>query len=392
MNDRLPRLSDGVVFLRPWAVDDAMTLLAACREPDINYWYGLPSPYTFGNALAWIGDAESAWGDGHDAHLAITDAATAEVVGAVSLLGVDPAQSHGRLSCWVRGARRRRGSARRALSLVAAWARDDLGLERLEGSAAVGNVGGNRLAETVGFRPEAVYRSYRQVGDRRTDYFVYSLPHPSWHVGPGWVDGIRQAEVEPQEVRPPTEEVVLPAAPPILGGAGLRLRPYREDDLQTLVASIDEEAARWLTHAPWPYTEDDGRWFLDFTSRSWLARQAHFAIADAATDALVGGLNVDIDLPHAIGEVGYRVNPNARGRNVATRAVGLAVDWAFGELGLSRLDLGADTRNLSSLRVAAKCGFLREGTLHGMVRRGDERSDDAICSLLPTDPRPGTTS
>lgn len=388
MNGRLPHLTDGVVVLRPWTLDDAATLMAACREPDISYWFGLPSPYTFGNALAWIGDAEPAWRDGHDAHLAIADAATGELVGAVSLLGVDPVESHGRLSCWVRAARRRRGAARRALSILAAWARDDLGLERLEVGAAVGNVGAQRVAQAVGFRPEAVYRSYRQVGDRRTDYFLYSLPLPSWNVGPDWVDGIRQAEVEPQEVRPPTDEVVLPAEPPILEGAGLRLRPYRADDLQTLVASIDEETIRWLTHVPWPYTEEDGRWFLDFTARSWLARQAHFAIADAATDALLGGLNVDIDLPHAIGELGYRVNPSARGKNVATRAVELAADWAFDRLRLARLDLGADTGNQPSLRVAAKSGFRREGTLHGLVRRGAERSDDAVCSLLPTDPRP----
>ena len=59
-------------------------------------------------------------------------------------------------------------------------------------------------------------------------------------------------------------------------------------------------------------------------------------------------------------------------------------------LHLARLDLGADTRNAASLRVAAKSGFRREGTLHGLVRRGEERSDDAIYSLLPTDPRGGT--
>ena len=60
----------------------------------------------------------------------------------------------------------------------------------------------------------------------------------------------------------------------------------------------------------------------------------------------------------------------------------------FGTLGLARLDLGADARNLASLRVAARAGFLREGTLHGLVRRGAQRSDDAVCSLLPSDPRP----
>ena len=387
MERRLPHLADGVVVLRPWKLDDAPALLSAAREPDISYWYGLPSPYTYGHALAWIGDTEPAWSEGVDCYLAIDDAATGEVIGGIALLGVDPLESLARLRFWVRGARRRSGAARRALLLLAAWARDDLGLGHLEVRAAVGNIGAQRVAETAGFRPEAVYRSYRQVGEGRTDYLVYALPMPWWHVGPDWIDGVRQAEVGPEQERPPTADVVLPAEPTILEGAGLRLRPYRADDVPALAAAIDEETAHWLTQLPWPYTEDDARDFLDLAARSWAAHRAYFAVADASSDALLGGLNLDIDLPHSIGEVGYRVNPEARGKGVAPRAVELVAGWAFDVLRLARLDLGADTRNLASLRVAAKAGFRREGTLHGMVRR-DGHGDDAVFSLLPTDPRP----
>ena len=386
MSRRLPRLADGVVLLRPWKIDDAPALMAGCREPDIARWFSLPSPYSFGHAITWIGDAEAAWSDGHDAHLAVDEATTGRVVGAISLRGLDPAEAQGHVTYWVGGAHRRRGFARHALALVATWARDDLGLERLEAAAAVGNPGGRGVAEVAGFRPEAIYRSYRQVGAQRTDYILYALPMPSWHVGPEWEDGVGQAQVEAQDERPPTPKVVLPAEPPVLEGAGVRLRPYRADDLDVLVASIDEETVRWLGHVPWPYDEAAGRGFLEFAAGSWLAHQAHFAVADAASDVLMGGLNIDIDLPHAIGEVGYRVNPDARGRGVATAALGLAVAWAFEGLHLARLDLGADTRNGPSLRVAAKSGFRREGTLHGLVRRAAERSDDAVYSLLPTDP------
>ena len=386
MSRRLPHLSDGVVVLRPWKIDDAPALMAGCREPDIARWFSLPSPYTFGHAITWVGDAEAAWSDGHDAHLVVDEATTGRVVGAISLRGVDPAEAQGHFTYWVSGAHRRHGFARRALALMAAWARDDLGLERLEAAVAVGNPGGRGVAEAVGFRPEAIYRSYRQVGAQRTDYILYALPMSSWLMGPSWEDGVLQAEVEAQDERPSTEEIELPAEPPVLEGAGLRLRPYRADDLDVLVASIDEETVRWLRHAPWPYSVEAGRAFLEFAAGSWLAHRAHFAIADAASDVLLGGLNIDIDLPHAIGEIGYRVNPDARGRGVATAALGLAVKWAFGGLHLARLDLGADTRNVASLRVAAKSGFRREGTLHGLVRRGEERSDDAVFSLLPCPP------
>ena len=219
MSRRLPHLADGKVVLRPWKIDDAPALMAACREPDIAGWFGLPSPYTFGHAITWIGDARETWSDGRAAHLAVDEATTGRVVGAVGLGGVDPSAAQGHFTYWVSAAHRRRGFARRALSLLATWARDDLRLERLEVAAAAGNAGGRRVAEAAGFRPEAVYRSYRQVGAQRTDYLLYALPMPSWGMGPEWADGVMQAEVEPQDERPSTAEVVLPAQPPVLEGA-----------------------------------------------------------------------------------------------------------------------------------------------------------------------------
>lgn len=48
----------------------------------------------------------------------------------------------------------------------------------------------------------------------------------------------------------------------------------------------------------------------------------------------------------------------ARGRGAASRAVQLLVGWAFGPLGLERLELHIDRRNLASQAVAARTGFV----------------------------------
>ena len=385
---RLPHLTDRVVVVRPWEIDDAAVLMAAARERDVQVSTGVTLPRTLGETLGWIDDTHRAWRDGPDARLAIADYGTGEVLGAIALLGVDRAGSYGRFRYWVRGARRRHGAARRALVLLSSWARYELGLERLEALIAVQNVAAQEVAAAAGFRPDAICRSYRRQGDHRTDYLLFALPTPWWDQGTGVRDGIDDAEVYPEEVRPAGDEVVLPGVLPVLEGRGLRLRRYRPDDLDALVASIDEEAARWLRRVTWPYDAEAAKAFLEFAGASWADRRAHFAIADLESDALLGGLNVDIDLPNAIGEVGYRVGPTARGRGVATRAVSLAVDWGLDELRLARMDMSIDTRNLASLRVANKSDFRREGTLHGYLRTTGERGDDALYSLLPTDPRP----
>lgn len=49
------------------------------------------------------------------------------------------------------------------------------------------------------------------------------------------------------------------------------------------------------------------------------------------------------------------------GRGYATQAVGSAVDYAFDELGLHRVQANVMTSNPRSARVLEKAGFRREG-------------------------------
>jgi ribosomal-protein-alanine N-acetyltransferase len=59
---------------------------------------------------------------------------------------------------------------------------------------------------------------------------------------------------------------------------------------------------------------------------------------------------------------------------VATRAVGLAVEQAFGRIGLHRLEAGTLVDNLASQRVLEKNGFVRIGVAPRYLRiAGDWR-------------------
>lgn len=61
--------------------------------------------------------------------------------------------------------------------------------------------------------------------------------------------------------------------------------------------------------------------------------------------------------------VGYWVESGAAGGGVATGAVALAVDHAFGPVGLHRVEATVRPENVASLRVLAKLGFRDEGLL-----------------------------
>jgi RimJ/RimL family protein N-acetyltransferase len=109
-----------------------------------------------------------------------------------------------------------------------------------------------------------------------------------------------------------------------------------------------------------------------------------FAVREAATGVLVG--QCEIRLKDAeIGEMSYVVCPAHRGPGFATRAVRLACDFAFAELGVERMELYIEPDNLPSRAVAHNAGFVEEGVLRNQGEVGDAGRDMLICSRLPSD-------
>src|SRR5881397_2901615 len=91
-----PPLSDGVVTLRPWREEDAGAVAEACRDPDIVRWLDqVPQPYSRADARDYIAATAQNWRQGTAASFAVTDAATGEVLGSISVHWVDSEQAVG---------------------------------------------------------------------------------------------------------------------------------------------------------------------------------------------------------------------------------------------------------------------------------------------------------
>ena len=96
--------------------------------------------------------------------------------------------------------------------------------------------------------------------------------------------------------------------------------------------------------------------------RTRLARSiGTYAILDG--DEVAGTLGISNVVLGAFrsANLGYWVDGARNGRGLATRAVAAAVEIAFGELGLHRLEAGALVENIASQRVLEKNGFERIG-------------------------------
>jgi RimJ/RimL family protein N-acetyltransferase len=149
--------------------------------------------------------------------------------------------------------------------------------------------------------------------------------------------------------------------PPLTDGV-VTLRAYAEADIPALVAICqDPEIPRW-TLIPSPYGEADARAWLEHVADGLATgTRVTFAIADAGdTGALLGSVGLQaIDWDMRAADVGYMLGAHARGRGLATRALQLAADWAFAELGLERVELRTMHQNAASRAVAERAGFAR---------------------------------
>jgi ribosomal-protein-alanine N-acetyltransferase len=113
------------------------------------------------------------------------------------------------------------------------------------------------------------------------------------------------------------------------------------------------------------YTEAGQRLELDLDQRSWAAGNAYaFAVLDIeGRDRIIGrvALSNVVRGPWQNATLGYWIDKDAGGRGHATRAVRLALQFAFEHAGLHRVQPAIIPRNIRSVRVAEKVGFRLEG-------------------------------
>jgi len=172
-------------------------------------------------------------------------------------------------------------------------------------------------------------------------------------------------------------------APPDLADDLIRLEPLSRalaGDMAWLVRPDEEIAA--FTYIPSEPTDGFLEHWLGRYEDGWRSGERAGFAARLGAEAVGFAAFVKVDLEQLQGEIGYVLAPAARGRGVATRAVGLLTGWGFGELGLQRIELRIDARNAASERVAERAGYVREGVLRNVAFKEGLRTDVAIWSRV----------
>jgi RimJ/RimL family protein N-acetyltransferase len=177
--------------------------------------------------------------------------------------------------------------------------------------------------------------------------------------------------------------VDIPDWAPRLTDGAVTLRGHHLDDLEGVLAQgRDAQMQRWTT-VPIPYEWRDAREWIDSREQRWREGSSlTFAIETAGRFAGSVDLRPESDLG---AEVGYGLAPWARGRSVASRALRLVLQWAFGTLGLEVVHWRAEAGNWPSRRTAWAVGIRVEGLVRGLVAHRGSRQDGWIGSICSTD-------
>jgi RimJ/RimL family protein N-acetyltransferase len=166
----------------------------------------------------------------------------------------------------------------------------------------------------------------------------------------------------------------------------LVLRPFVAGDVPWVhQVSADAALGRFID-IPSPYLLEHAAFFVEeLAIAGWDNETRYeFLAEDGATGDRLGRVGLGIGHRGAA-EIGYWVDPRARGRGVATDAVRAICAWAFRRLGLDLIEWRAEVGNDASRRVAEKAGFLMEGTLRQRLVHRETRVDAWIGSLLKSE-------
>jgi RimJ/RimL family protein N-acetyltransferase len=168
-----PTLTGTRVRLRPWRVEDAQAVFAACQDAELQRWTEVPVPYLLEHARQFVGPVAAAtWAEG-GASFAVEDVADGRLVGAMTLFGVR--DGVGGIGYWTIADQRGRGLTAESLRVLSDWALDMFGVRRVELIADPANVGSNRVAERAGFSAEGVLRSRYLHRGTPGDVVLWSL-------------------------------------------------------------------------------------------------------------------------------------------------------------------------------------------------------------------------
>ena len=151
--------------------------------------------------------------------------------------------------------------------------------------------------------------------------------------------------------------------------------------LETVLANYDRlrKHMHWMTP---DFSIEDARSFV-FRNIDAVHAGKAFSLAIMRDERFAGSIGyVYIDTIARKTEIGYWIDGREEGKGIISMSCRRLINYAFGDLGMNRIEIRCSVENLRSAAVPERLGFTREGVLRQAEKRDGRLHDFAMYGLL----------
>lgn len=174
----------------------------------------------------------------------------------------------------------------------------------------------------------------------------------------------------------------------VLVGSRVRLRPFdKKTDAEALFGLCsDAETVRFYGMEAMRSVAEAEALLESYVKGIRAGTSAHWAIADAQTDEVIGDAGImSIDSRNLRASSYCLLGSRHWGKGLSQDAMQMLFDHVFATTGINRIQAFIDTRNKRAVRSVRGIGFVREGVLRQYEFDRGEFIDDAVFALTRLD-------
>ena len=172
----------------------------------------------------------------------------------------------------------------------------------------------------------------------------------------------------------------------VIEGERIILRSWTDKDVPALVDGLNNyEVAKWMASVPFPYTEEDAKYFINRAKNYDENEKMAFAIVLKETNEVIGGTEIaGINKKDGLAGGGIWLNEKYQKNGYGTEAFSTKIKYCFEVLDLRKIENGYFPGNEKSRKMQLKLGFQDEGVkrkrFYCLARK--EYVDECITGLL----------
>jgi ribosomal-protein-serine acetyltransferase len=183
-------------------------------------------------------------------------------------------------------------------------------------------------------------------------------------------------------------EMPIPMEPITLTGGRVILRCPWASDAPALAEAVRESMAELMPWMGWchpAYSQTDTDRWIGMCDRAWtMGHDREFVFLERDTGMFLGTVGINqVSVANNLANLGYWIRTSKTGQGLMTEACRLAVEFAFTQMELTRLEIVIQTENWPSRRVAERLGASLECIARNRLMHRGEPRDAAVYSLVP---------